>query len=78
MEAHGIPNTPINRERATAELIRAKADTLLAASSRYPEAGGLGLGDLVADDFDTVPFDEIPSAADEEPTSTGEPSNFRR
>jgi integrase len=73
MEAHGIPDTLLNRERATAELMRAKADMLLAASSRYPEAGGLGLGDLVADDFDTVPFDELPSAADEELTSTGEP-----
>ena len=74
MEAHGIPDTLLNRERATAELMRAKADMLLAAPSRYPEAEGLGLGDLVADEVETesAPADEFPTEADEAPTSTGE------
>lgn len=71
MEAHGIPDTLLNRERATAELMRAKADMLLAAPSRYPEAEGIGLGDLVAnDDTAPAPVDEFPIAADQDPTGT--------
>jgi len=41
MTAHGIADTPINRERATAQLMRAKADMLLAIPSRYPEVEGV-------------------------------------
>lgn len=47
MEAHGIADTLVNRERATAELMRARADMLLAAPTRYPEAEGLSLADLL-------------------------------
>lgn len=42
MATHGIADTLVNRERATAELMRARADMLLAAPMRYPEAEGLG------------------------------------
>lgn len=73
MEAHGIPDTLLNRERATAELMRAKADMLLAAPSRYPEAEGLGLGDLVADEVEAapVPVDEFPIAIEEDLAGAG-------
>ncbi len=40
MERHGIADTLVNRERATAQLMRAKADMLLDAPSRYLEAEG--------------------------------------
>lgn len=50
MEAHGIADTLINRERATAQLMRAKADMLLAAPSRYPELEGSSVADLLADE----------------------------
>lgn len=79
MEAHGIPDTLLNRERATAELMRAKADMLLAAPSRYPEAEELGLGDLVADEVEAVPasFNARPVAGAEAQTGTEEVFEFQ-
>lgn len=50
MAEHGIPDTLVNRERTAAELMRARADMLLASSARYPEAEGLGLTDILGDD----------------------------
>jgi integrase len=47
MKRHGIPDTLINRERATAQLMRAKADMLLDASSRYPEVEGQSVSTLL-------------------------------
>lgn len=47
MERHGIPDTLVNRERATAQLMRAKADMLLDTPSRYPEAEGLSVSALL-------------------------------
>lgn len=47
MSDQGIPDTLVNRERATAELMRARADMLLASPARYPEAEGLGLTDIL-------------------------------
>ena len=47
MARHHIPDTLINRERATAELMRAKADMLLSAPSRYPELEGQSAPDLL-------------------------------
>ena len=43
MERHGITDSLVNRERATAQLMRAKADMLLDAASRYPEIEGLSV-----------------------------------
>src|SRR5690606_20581249 len=43
MAEQGIPDTLVNRERATAELMRARADMLLASPTRYPELEGLQL-----------------------------------
>ncbi|WPZ14390.1 hypothetical protein T8J41_00700 [Nitratireductor rhodophyticola] len=35
MNAHGLKDTPLNRERATQQIMRAKADVLLGAPDRY-------------------------------------------
>lgn len=56
MAAHGIPDTLVNRERTTAELMRARADMLLASPARYPEAEGLGMVDILGGDDDTPPL----------------------
>src|SRR5690606_34190274 len=47
MADQGIPDTLVNRERATAELMRARADMLLASPTRYPEVEGLQLKDIL-------------------------------
>ena len=45
MDAHGLKDTPLNRERATQQIMRAKADVLLGAPDRY---GPLSTGSDVA------------------------------
>jgi len=47
MAEQGLPDTLVNRERATAELMRARADMLLASPSRYPEMEGLQLTQIL-------------------------------
>jgi integrase len=47
MERHGISDSLVNRERATAHLMRAKADILLDAPSRYLEVEGLSMSALL-------------------------------
>src|SRR5690606_14472333 len=51
-----IPDTLVNRERTTAELMRARADMLLASPARYPEAEGLGMVDILGGDGETPPL----------------------
>lgn len=65
MERHDIPDTLVNRERATAQLMRAKADMLLDAPSRYPEVEGLSVSALLggAETVD-IPTD-VPAAGQE-------------
>ncbi|WP_336056027.1 DUF6538 domain-containing protein [Nitratireductor sp. CH_MIT9313-5] len=48
MEAHGVRDTPLNRERATQQIMRAKADVLLGMPDRY---GPLSTGSNVAAQF---------------------------
>ncbi|WP_269930269.1 DUF6538 domain-containing protein [Aminobacter sp. HY435] len=67
MAAHGIADTLINRERATAQLMRAKADMLLAAPSRYPEVEGSSDAELLADE-DAAAHKGAPTTA--EPLAT--------
>ncbi|MBN7762744.1 hypothetical protein JYP52_16505 [Nitratireductor aquibiodomus] len=45
IDAHGLKDTPLNRERATQQIMRAKADVLLGAPDRY---GPLSTGSDVA------------------------------
>ena len=65
MERHGIADTLVNRERATAQLMRAKADMLLDSPSRYPEVEGLSVSALLggAETVD-IPTD-VPAAGQE-------------
>ncbi|WP_274425232.1 integrase [Chelativorans sp. YIM 93263] len=54
MEKHGIPDTMVNREKATMQLMRAKAEVLLDIGGRYgPETDGLtadsGFAELAQD-----------------------------
>lgn len=67
MERHGIPDTLLNRERATAQLMRAKADMLLDAPSRYPEAEGQSVSALLGS---TEAVDSRPEGAATEPSPT--------
>src|SRR5690606_34460190 len=65
MAEQGIPDTLVNRERATAELMRARADMLLASPSRYPEVEGLQLTQILGHrDAETLPptADDISAA----------------
>ncbi|WP_184117324.1 DUF6538 domain-containing protein [Aminobacter sp. DSM 101952] len=63
MAAHGIADTLINRERATAQLMRAKADMLLAVPSRYPELRGSNVAEILADKVMAATDNGTPSVA---------------
>ncbi len=64
MDAHGVKDTPLNRERATQQIMRAKADVLLGESERY---GPLSRGGGVATLFDET---QTPAPSTQETSST--------
>ena len=47
-EKHGIADSLVNREKATMEIMRAKADMLLDTEGRYPQLGGMPREDVMA------------------------------
>ncbi len=62
IDAHGLKDTPLNRERATQQIMRAKADVLLGATDRYgPQSTGSDVAALFGEQ--TQPQTPAPEAA---------------
>ncbi len=66
MDAHGVKDTPLNRERATQQIMRAKADVLLGEPERY--------GPLSRDSDVAALFTEAQTPPSSAPEASSNPS----